>query len=53
MNVDGATDSFQSMGISLNGVDNQHVLYNFPQATGLTVIQIGIEGTILPPKTRM
>ncbi|HEY4311311.1 MAG TPA: choice-of-anchor A family protein [Pirellulales bacterium] len=49
VNVDGTADSFQSMGISLAGVDNQHVLYNFSQATSLTVNQIGIEGTILAP----
>jgi choice-of-anchor A domain-containing protein len=49
VNVDGTSDSMTSMGISLNGVDNQHVLYNFSQATSLTVNQIGIEGTILAP----
>jgi len=49
VNVDGTTDSFQNMGISLNGVDNQHVLYNFHQATNLTLNGIGIEGTILAP----
>ena len=49
VNVDGTAGSFQSMGISLNGVDNQHVLYNFYQASSLTINTIGIEGTILAP----
>ena len=49
VNINGTADSFQSMGITLNGVDNQHVLYNFNQATSLTLNAIGIEGTILAP----
>jgi choice-of-anchor A domain-containing protein len=49
VNVDGTADSFQSMGISLSGVDNQRVLYNFSQATTLGINTIGIEGTILAP----
>ncbi|HVU86142.1 MAG TPA: choice-of-anchor A family protein [Pirellulales bacterium] len=53
VNVDGTSDSMTSMGISLNGVDNQHVLYNFSQATSLTVNQIGIEGTILAPNANV
>ncbi len=53
VNVNGTADSFQSMGISLTGVDNQHVLYNFSQATSLTVNQISIEGTILAPNANV
>ena len=53
VNVDGTSDSMQNMSISLNGVDNQHVLYNFSQATSLTVNQIGVEGTILAPNANV
>ena len=53
VNVDGTNDSFFSMGITLNGVDNQHVLYNFSQATNLLVDQIGVEGTILAPNANV
>jgi choice-of-anchor A domain-containing protein len=50
VNVDGAISSMTSMGISLNGVDKQHVLYNFHDATSLTINQIGVLGTILAPQ---
>lgn len=49
VNVNGVADSFRSMGVSLNGVDNRHVLYNFNQATSLYIDSIAIEGSILAP----
>jgi choice-of-anchor A domain-containing protein len=50
VNVSGATDSMTSMGISLTGgVDKQHVLYNYYQASSLTINSIGVLGTILAP----
>lgn len=50
VNVLGAMASFESMGITLNGVDKQHVLYNFSDATNLTIESIGVLGTILAPR---
>lgn len=50
VNVSGATDSMTSMGIFLSGgVDRQHVLYNYYQASSLTINSIGVLGTILAP----
>ncbi|MBL9122619.1 MAG: choice-of-anchor A family protein [Planctomycetaceae bacterium] len=49
VNVDGAANNFNSMGIFLTGVDRQHVLYNFSQSTSLFIDSISIEGTILAP----
>ncbi len=48
VNVSGAVDSMMNMGIFLSGgVDREHVLYNFYEATSLTLSGIGIEGSIL------
>ena len=49
VNVSGTIDSMASMGIFLTGVDQQHVLYNFFEATSLTLAAIGVEGSILAP----
>ena len=49
VNVNGTTNNFNSMGITLNGVDRQHVLYNFNQSTSLYIDSISIEGSILAP----
>ncbi len=49
VNVSGAVDSMSNIGIFLNGVDNRHVLYNFFEATSLTLASIGVQGTILAP----
>ena len=53
VNVDGTSDSFQGLAVMLNGVDNPHVLYNFSQATSLTLNHIGVEGTILAPNANV
>jgi choice-of-anchor A domain-containing protein len=39
-----------NFGFFLNGVDRRHVLYNFYQATNLTLSNIGVEGSILAPR---
>jgi choice-of-anchor A domain-containing protein/uncharacterized protein (TIGR03382 family) len=49
VNVTGPVSSMTNMGISLNGVDKQHVLYNFHDATTLTLNGIGVLGSILAP----
>jgi choice-of-anchor A domain-containing protein len=49
VNVTGPVSSMTSFGIFLNGVDKQHVLYNFHDATNLMINQIGVLGSILAP----
>jgi choice-of-anchor A domain-containing protein len=49
VNVSGPVSSMVSFGINLNGVDKRHVLYNFHDATNLTLNQIGVMGSILAP----
>lgn len=49
VNVDGLADTLASMSINLVGVDRQHVLYNFHQATNLAINSIAVEGTVLAP----
>ncbi|WP_435015570.1 choice-of-anchor A family protein [Tundrisphaera sp. TA3] len=49
INVDGASDQIQNFGFTLTGVDRQRVLFNFHQATSLTLSGVGIQGSILAP----
>jgi choice-of-anchor A domain-containing protein len=54
VNIDGTNDLLTGFTMQLNGTDNQHVLYNFFQATslniGLTNVSgISVEGTVLAP----
>lgn len=49
VNVDGLADSLASMAINLVGVDRQHVLYNFHQATTLSINSIAVQGSVLAP----
>jgi choice-of-anchor A domain-containing protein len=49
INISGTTSRMQYMGISLSGVDRQHVLYNFAAATQLTLNGVGVQGSILAP----
>ena len=41
INIDGTTDRMTNFGFFLSGVSRQHVLYNFYQATTLTLNSIG------------
>jgi choice-of-anchor A domain-containing protein len=51
VNVTGGTASMQNMGISFSGgVDRQHVVYNFADATSVTLGGIAVEGTVLAPQ---
>lgn len=50
VNVTGDAAQMVSFGISLSGVDKQHVLFNFHDATTLLLDQIGVLGTILAPR---
>lgn len=50
IDIDGDVVSFQSMGLSLSGgISRTHVLYNFRNATSLTMSAIGILGSVLAP----
>jgi choice-of-anchor A domain-containing protein len=49
INVSGTNITMQNFGITLVGVDQTHVLFNFAQATSLTYTGIDITGTVLAP----
>ncbi len=49
VNISGDTVRLQNEGFALHGVERTHVLYNFPQATALTLSNVGIDGSILAP----
>jgi len=49
VNIDGTTGGFTNANFTLNGVDASHVLYNFYQATALTLQKAPIQGSILAP----
>ena len=50
INVDGTSDRMGNLGISLNGTDKQHVVFNFWQATSLTVSGVNVTGSLWAPK---
>jgi choice-of-anchor A domain-containing protein len=53
INVDGTTDQMVNFGFTLHGVDQQHVVFNFPQATTLSLSAIGVTGSILAPNAAL
>jgi choice-of-anchor A domain-containing protein len=48
VNVDGILDSLQNVGFSGN-TDSSEILYNFYQATSLTLSGIGVDGSVVAP----
>jgi len=50
LNVDGSPAFFDNMMINLNGVTEHKVLYNFHNATNLTISSIGVRGSLLAPR---
>ena len=50
VNVDGTSDSMQNFGISVNGTTREKVLFNFSQATSLSISGIAVQGSILAPR---
>ena len=50
VNIDGSAATFANQGIFLNGVDKQHVLYNFSNASTLGMSGIGVLGSLLAPR---
>jgi choice-of-anchor A domain-containing protein len=49
VNVSGTVDQMQNFGFQINGTDRTNVLYNFRDASSLTLSGIGIEGSVLAP----
>jgi choice-of-anchor A domain-containing protein len=50
VNVEGASGGMADMGIFLDGVGDQEVLWNFPDATTLALEAVGVRGTLLAPQ---
>lgn len=48
VNIAGTSDAWHG-GLSLSGVNANHVIYNFYQATSLSLSGIGVEGSVLAP----
>ncbi|HEY3756507.1 MAG TPA: choice-of-anchor A family protein [Opitutaceae bacterium] len=49
INVSGATDTFSDLGYNGTFSDDADILYNFYQATTLSMVGIGVEGSVLAP----
>jgi choice-of-anchor A domain-containing protein len=50
INVTGTSASLSDMGITINGGGADDVLWNFSQATSITLGGVGLQGSILAPK---
>ncbi|MCZ2341134.1 MAG: choice-of-anchor A family protein, partial [Bacteroidales bacterium] len=50
INVTGTTNRLQNFQTWLNGVDKQHILFNFAQTTALTITSFGVLGSVLAPR---
>ncbi|AIQ49675.1 hypothetical protein R70723_30195 [Paenibacillus sp. FSL R7-0273] len=51
INVDGASVSMQNFGFTLNGLNEEKVIFNFIDEGELTINSVGVMGSILAPKT--
>jgi choice-of-anchor A domain-containing protein/uncharacterized repeat protein (TIGR01451 family) len=49
VNVSGTAVQMQYFGMTVSGTDRQHVLFNFPDATSLTMAGISVQGSVLAP----
>ncbi len=49
LNVSGTSDKMQYAGMNLSGITNSNVIWNFYEATTLTIAGIGVKGTVLAP----
>ncbi len=49
INIGGDNIYFDYFGISIANTDKQHVLYNFYEATKITIAGISVQGSILAP----
>ncbi|MBI5650664.1 MAG: choice-of-anchor A family protein, partial [Chloroflexi bacterium] len=53
INIDSLSPQLTSTGISIKGTSREFVIYNFYQATTLTLASVGIEGTVLAPRANI
>jgi choice-of-anchor A domain-containing protein len=53
VNIDGAAGRIQNIGFALGTVNRQRILYNFFQASELTLDDDRIQGSILAPQARV
>jgi choice-of-anchor A domain-containing protein len=53
INVSDTTASIQNLGLRLRGADASHILWNFPDATQLTVSGVGLKGSVLAPAAHL
>ncbi len=49
INVSGTSDQIENLGLTLSGTDNQHVVWNFSQATSLNISGVEVAGSVLAP----
>ncbi|MEO7911740.1 MAG: choice-of-anchor A family protein [Roseiflexaceae bacterium] len=49
LNIDGTADQFQNIGFAIRNINRQDILYNFYQATELTLDDDRVQGSILAP----
>ncbi|RYD25412.1 MAG: choice-of-anchor A family protein [Verrucomicrobiaceae bacterium] len=49
INIGGTSIDFDYFGISIMNTDKQHVLYNFYEATTLSIAGITVQGSVLAP----
>ncbi len=49
VNITGETCSLDNLSLALTDVDRTDVLYNFYQATALTIENVSVQGTVLAP----
>ncbi len=53
VNVAGASASFSALGVALNGLTRDRLLFNLPNATSLLVENISFQGSILAPNAAL
>jgi choice-of-anchor A domain-containing protein len=53
LNIDGAADRIRDIGFAIGTTNRQHILYNFYQASELTLDDDRIQGSILAPHARI
>ncbi len=50
INVNGPTASIANLGLRFSGLDRQRIVFNFHQATSLTLTSISVEGLVMAPR---
>jgi choice-of-anchor A domain-containing protein len=50
VNVSGTSVALRDFGITINGTTREKVLYNFSQATSLSITGLGVQGSLLAPR---